>query len=695
MTGVPTFDLHPGGCRVACALGDHSIRLFDLGTDKDEGTPLPLRWKGLRYPYLCFNATGSKLVVAGDGTPEVQIWDTATLSLEKRLTLPEAVSEKPAWHSGSRVLAAAAGHRILLHDLESGQTKRLEGHEHGVTNLVFSVDGNLLASLSLDSTARLWDVRTGRQLLWTPATPGPGPQFSADGQRLAIRYGRSAKIFNIDCSAEFRGFYCRCDGFGNHFSFSPDSRLLCVAGERGVHFWDAATGEARGLVPVPRSRSLLYDPADKHLITISHSGAHLWPLASSRENGGVRLRIGPPEPLAEAEITNGGDVALSRDGRTFVVCSEKGRALILDVPTRKVMARLTGQEHLAFVSVSPDGRWVASSTWHGLEIVVWDAKTGKRVKAWQHFRGLIGKVTFAMEGKWLITTIGPDYQLTETENWQPRRIIPKESSFVGPVAFSDDGRILAIADTPHEVKLLDVDTGREYATLSLPASLQLGIMRFSPDGSRLAVLTEGGFLHLWDLQRIRQRLAAMKLDWEPPLPPQADADAPIHVEVDLGDLDPVRQSLARYRRALEANPNDANACNEVAWIYVTGPADLRKPEEALRLARNAVRLAPKEHNYLNTLGVAHYRLGQWQEAEAALQDAVKVDSGKAIAWDMFFLAMCYQRLGQPMKARECFDRADQWRQQARQTIANIPEQWMDELKLFHAEAAAVLGLPPN
>jgi serine/threonine protein kinase len=65
MTGALAFDLHPGGRLVAAALRDHSIRLFDLGTDNDEGTPLPSRWQAPRDPYLCFNATGTKLVVAG------------------------------------------------------------------------------------------------------------------------------------------------------------------------------------------------------------------------------------------------------------------------------------------------------------------------------------------------------------------------------------------------------------------------------------------------------------------------------------------------------------------------------------------------------------------------------------------------------------------------------------------------------
>jgi serine/threonine protein kinase/WD40 repeat protein len=698
VTGVQRFAFHPEGRQLAIALGDHSLRLYDLSKSNQEGTPLGSGWNGPHAPLLCFNATGTGLMVARLGTPEVQIWDTTTLSLEKRLTLPEAVPATIAWHPGGRVIAAASGNRISLHDLESGQTKHLEGHQDTVTHVAFNASGDLLASLSWDSTARFWDARSGSLLLSTPASANSAPQFSSDGQHFAFRYGRTAKIFRIDRSTEYwTTTFPGATGIGNRLQISPDSRLLCIASDRGVHFWDAVTGEARGLLPVPLSQSVLTEPTGKHLITTSKGGVHRWRMGLVRDESGVRLRIGPPEALAGAEIAAGSHASLSRDGQTLVVCTEEGRAAVVDVPTRRLTARLSGQEHLAFVAISPDGRWVASSTWHGLEIVVWNARTGKRVKSWPHFRGLIGKVTFAPDGKWLVTTVGPDYQLIETENWQSRRIISKESSgdFLGPAAFSDDSRILAIADTPHEIKLLHPDSGREFVTLLLPSSLHGADMCFSPDGSRLALLTHNGLLHVWDLRLIRERLAALNLDWElPPLPPPPDeAGAPVRLEVDLGELVPIRQALARYRRAMEANPNDGVACNEVAWIYVTGPTDLRNPEEALRLAKNAVRLAPKEHNYLNTLGVAYYRLGKWKEAEATLQDAVKVDTGKAVAWDQFFLAMCYQRLGQPAKARECFERASAWCRQARQTITNVSEQWAAELKAFRAEAAAVLGLP--
>jgi serine/threonine protein kinase/WD40 repeat protein len=701
ISGATDFDFHPWGRRAAAVLADGSIRLYDPSTGKQDGTLLP-DLKGYS-PFLCFNAQGTKLAVASDGNPEVQVWDTATSALEKRVKLPGGIWYALAWHPGGRLLAAGAGKRIYLHDLDMIRTTVLSGHQADITHLAFNPAGDLLASLAWDATARLWDARTGRQLLWMPASPRPGPQFSGDGQRLAIRYGRTAEVSKIDRSAEYRAFPSPLGvnrGPGDPLQFSADGRLLCVAGEKGIQFWDTGTREASGLLPPPGFRSVLYDRSGKHLITTSSRGVHLWPVSRGRKAGAVCLRIGPPQALAATEIANAHFAALSLDGRTLVVTTGDHRAAVLDVPARKLRVRLTGQKNLIFVAISPDGRWVASASGWGEETVVWDAKTGKRVKSWPHFPGLSGRATFSPDGKWLVTTVGPDYRLTETRSWQLRRILPKEDSgeIPGPAVFSDDGKVLAVADAPDKVKLLDPNTGREYATLSVPGGLGLGSLCFSPGGSRLAVNTADGLVHVWNLRCIRQRLAAMNLDWDlPPLPapPQGDADAPVRLDMDLGELAPVRLSLADNRRTLKTNPNDAVACNNLAWIYATGPADLRNPEEALRLARNAVGLAPNKHEYLNTLGVAYYRLGQWEEAVAALQDAVKANGGKATAFDLFFLAMCHQDLGQRENARDCYGRANAWWQ----AQTNVSPQWEAELKAFHTEAATRLGLrtpaPPS
>ena len=80
---------------------------------------------------------------------------------------------------------------------------------------------------------------------------------------------------------------------------------------------------------------------------------------------------------------------------------------------------------------------------------------------------------------------------------------------------------LAIVPSCREVRLIDVPTGCELATLEAPDVYEnILTLSFAPDDSRLVAGDIRRKLHVWDLRLIRQRLASMRLDWDtPPLSP--------------------------------------------------------------------------------------------------------------------------------------------------------------------------------
>lgn len=101
-------------------------------------------------------------------------------------------------------------------------------------------------------------------------------------------------------------------------------------------------------------------------------------------------------------------------------------------------------------------------------------------------------------------------------------------------------------------------------------------------------------------------------------------------------------------------PDSPEQWNNAAWFVVREPR--RSPEDyaaALKQAEKAVQAAPDNGNFINTLGVAQYRMGQYAEALTTLTKSDKLNATKngSIPADLAFLAMVRFQLGQKEEAR--------------------------------------------
>jgi tetratricopeptide (TPR) repeat protein/tRNA A-37 threonylcarbamoyl transferase component Bud32 len=145
------------------------------------------------------------------------------------------------------------------------------------------------------------------------------------------------------------------------------------------------------------------------------------------------------------------------------------------------------------------------------------------------------------------------------------------------------------------------------------------------------------------------------------------------------------ETLALRKVKLRPGHRDTvQSMNALAWILANCPDQkLRDPGRALELAKEAVKLAPRNGGYRNTLGTAHYRVGDWKNAVAELTKSTELRNG-GDATDWFFLAMAHWHLGERDQARVWYDRAVQAVEKSKR-----PD---EDLRQFHAEAAELLGV---
>jgi WD40 repeat protein len=211
-----------------------------------------------------------------------------------------------------------------------------------VVDLVFSPDGNILASTDNDSII-LWSVETRQQLVEiTPDYPVFGIEFSPDGKTLA----------SSGCGE------VGADGG-------------CIKGE--VRLWNVATRQLLGTLigHTDRIASIAFSPDGRTLASasdISDGTINIWDVAT-------RAPLGRP---LTGHVSGVEKVVISPDGETLAAVSNGAREgtyniVLWDLVTRgRIGQPLVGYTRFVReIAFSPDGRMLASAD-IGRSLLIWD-----------------------------------------------------------------------------------------------------------------------------------------------------------------------------------------------------------------------------------------------------------------------------------------------------------------------------------
>ncbi|GIZ48192.1 hypothetical protein CKM354_001126300 [Cercospora kikuchii] len=162
----------------------------------------------------------------------------------------------------------------------SAEVQKLEGHDDRVTAIVFSPDGQVIASASWDQTVRVWNAATGEQ---TQKLKGHGNTvsavaFSPDGQVIASASNdNTVRVWNAATGEQTQKLKGH-DHYVTAVAFSPDGQVIASATyDQTVRVWNAATGQMIHVIPDVRvtSRFFLVFSEDGNCLRTSAGEFHI------------------------------------------------------------------------------------------------------------------------------------------------------------------------------------------------------------------------------------------------------------------------------------------------------------------------------------------------------------------------------------------------------------------------------------
>ncbi len=504
--GIQRVRFSPDGKLLATSSVDKTIRIWDVQTRQEL---MILKGHSDIVMSLAFHPNGKTLVTGSrDGT--VRLWSILTeqeLFVVKSKTGP--VCSVAFTRDGKQLVTGSTNddlkHTVEFRNATNGrEVAVIEGIDGQPYGLDFSADGNILIVSGNFRRAKLFDLKTRKELnIYSKLIEEGTFIFSPDSKHLvAVNSRHEIKLFDATAEQEItalRGHSAQV----NELAFSPDGQRLVSAGLDGVAkmwdlrtAWNPTTFNIRGRL----LHQIRFSPDGKLLAAATSEGprAGVWDVATGREVAVFDDHTDACQQLA-----------FSPEGKFLATAGVDGAINLWDIATGRKSASLTVGKSLHFRSVmfSPNSQKLVAAG-HDDVTRIWDLTTHKETIL---ARGRnFPFAAFSPDGRKIATT---NYH-GATEIWQAETqqllMTINHAKGAGSVRFSPDGKLLAIGhigNKDHTVKLCDARTGREIMVFSGHGGSVDPF--FSPDGTRLITHSSDMTVRFWDVMTGQQLLALM------------------------------------------------------------------------------------------------------------------------------------------------------------------------------------------
>ena len=305
---------------------------------------------------------------------------------------------------------------------------KFKGHTDGVYAAAYSPDGKYIATASLDSTLKLWDATTGKEIKTYGGTGGHTKQvialaFSQDGSMLASgSTDNTLKVWDVPVNAPIRSF--KTNDTTTAVALSPDGLKLAIGGKDGslklvtpaefkelvkfeaghqgaitalsfsgnnltlasvgvdrtLRYWNVADGKLLATVGAHMSgvNNVVINPNNTAAYTVGDDGfLKFWQLPPP-----------PPSKLIPGAAAPIRALAMTADGASYYTASDDRVVRQFTIANAKEARALTGpQANITSVATHPQNTFIAAGTADS-RVFLWNNADAKTPMQWLRTRGV-------------------------------------------------------------------------------------------------------------------------------------------------------------------------------------------------------------------------------------------------------------------------------------------------------------------
>ncbi|KAK3841824.1 MAG: WD40-repeat-containing domain protein [Linnemannia gamsii] len=476
------------GRHFAVAFGQGSIRVCNT-TKWDQVTFLEGFTSSITS--VAFSPVGEQLAFGGmDGRLRTWVFNETLMTPVLCDDHTDCISDLVYSPDGQLIATACQDGIARILDASSGQcVKNLSGHLGGVSSVAFSPDAKLLVSGSSDKTIRLWDVGTGQLIRTLEGHENAISKvlFSSNEIHIASSsFDKTVRIWSAtkgDCETTLRGHSESVISI----AYSPCGNRLVSSSEDGtIRMWNPRSGSAGPIFQGHTDHvvSVAYSPDGKQFATCGRDmELRLWDCRAATK--GV-IMFGRTNATSSGVYPYSTVKRYGNDGYKTIRPTLLRRWV--DVVFDSFPDRVTN------VTVSPDGTLVASASRNVVNVR--SKATQRQMKG--HAKN-VNCIVFSPDPQ-LIASGSSD---KTTRIWNAHSgalviVLEGHKGAVTSIAFSSAGHQIVTGSKDGTVRLWNLATGEALNIFGSKVGAEILSVAFSSNGKWIASGGEDGAVRIWD-----------------------------------------------------------------------------------------------------------------------------------------------------------------------------------------------------